>query len=218
MMANDELPEANPVWRKLALGAGSLFAGLTTLFFLGVSVGFVSKAQERHGTLTLHDIFVAGAIISACAGMAWLSWSLARKLLGSDIPVARSPRKARHILILAGILGLLIGVGFPYLAGSGSDAFAIYRASPIPPMAAGLMLFCLALTLALTVQWHVTIDEHEQAAAQYSGMIACYTYFTVSVGWWFSWRGGFAPEPSGMAIFGLVTAVWCVVWLWRRSR
>jgi hypothetical protein len=32
------------------------------------------------------------------------------------------------------------------------------------------------------------------------------------------WRGGFVPEPDGVAIFMLFALIWTAVWFWKKYR
>lgn len=214
MTNTDELSNTAPsMFSRLASG---IAGGFLALLSVGVVVGY-SKAAMLNGALDWKAavvFFVAALIL---AGGLWLLW---RSLRGQQL--ATTPRMREYQLVMVGTILLGVLLGFVVQMGSADSGKlglgALTDNAPLSPGIAAVMLAALPLLAWLTYRWHKTADEHEQAAYNFGALLSLYAYFFVSTGWWIGWRGGIVGEPSGVAIFWMVLAVWTLGWVVRRSR
>ncbi len=98
------------------------------------------------------------------------------------------------------------------------DPFAVFSNGPVPLAVAAVAIVGWLLAVALSLQWHRTVDEHEARTYEFGGLAGLYLYSVLAPAWWLAWRGGLAPEPDSMVIFLAVMLVWGIGWLWRRYR
>lgn len=204
--------QMSPVKRLISIAAG----GVLAIFAVGIAFGY-SKAALAHGALGWK-----GVVVYLIAGLMLLAglWLMRRALAGQRL--ASSPRMREYQIVMIAtvmfgvVLGVLLQVG---AIGNGNEGIGVlFDNSPISPGIAILFLASIPVINWLAYRWHQTADEHDQAAYNFGGMLSLYAYFSVSMGWWFGWRGGLLTEPNGVAIFWIVMAVWTAGWVWRRYR
>jgi hypothetical protein len=160
------------------------------------------------------------ALVLALAVLALAAWLIRRILPAYALPRSPRMRGARLTLYASGVVGILIGVLAIVLQPGRPQAFAeiLTGPAPISPALAILFLAGFAASLALSVRWHMLLDEHERAAYDFGAVSALYVYFGLSAGWWVLWRADLTTAPDGLIIFATVTATWMVGWLYRRFR
>jgi uncharacterized membrane protein YphA (DoxX/SURF4 family) len=90
----------------------------------------------------------------------------------------------------------------------------------MPPVVALMLVFFWAVIMPIIAWfWHKrAIDEQEASAYRDGGYYAAYAFMIGAPMWWILWRGGFAPEPDGVAIFMLFASLWTAVWFWKKYR
>lgn len=202
----------------LRLGGGFILS----VFAVGVAAGVVSAVRE-HGRLGLGvAIGVALAVLLLAAGI-WLIMSARRHLT-----MPRSPRVRRSRIAFYGALGISVvaGVATGMIAQmSGGveqnpvDLFArMFTPTPLGTAVALAAIAAWIGVIAVSVYWHLTLDEIERAEYEFGATLALYAYVSVAPAWWLAWRGGLLPEPGHVTIFFIVCTVWCIGWGWRRYR
>lgn len=212
MTDNDtlKLPAIGTLHVVLRLLAG----GLLGLFGIGMSVGILASAQQ-HSNFSLK---VAGLLLLPILLEVAAWWIIKPALKPVRLPKTPRMRQAQVALYgsfaLAIPLAILLQIG---QAGSQSGPLAVfsYDAKISPSIALGILL-CLTVGGWLSVKWLRNIDEHERAAHDFGAVLSTYFYFSLCVGWWAAWRGGFVSEPSVFAIFWATMLVWTIGWLYRR--
>jgi hypothetical protein len=214
MTSTDDIrSEGMSPFKRAALTIGGI---LIAVFALGVIVGY-TKAAITGGTFGWKSLLVYMAAAALVLGGLWM----VRRGL-TKFALRKSPRMREYQLVVLGtcLLGAVLGgvmqLGAPAGSEAGLNIFS-YEA-PISPAVAAVMLAALPLLGWLYYRWHMTADEHEQAAYNFGAVLGIYTYFFTSIGWWVAWRGGLLPEPDGLAIFWAVIIVWSVGWIWHRFR
>lgn len=184
---------------------------LLAVMSLGALVGFLASMAE-HGWKHSPTAYLAlVGIVLVLSGSAWFAFKAMRALR----PGPASPRtvKARNMLYISGALGAV--VGFALQLGEVDPDMLLEG-----PLSPGVALFAIAILLVfvpiVSWIWWRNIDEHEAQAYKDGALVGIYAYSAITVTWWFGWRGGFFAEPHAMIIFLIVTAIWGLVWAWRR--
>lgn len=197
-----------------ALRAGLIAVlAVTALFALGAVSGMIAAMLEGGAS----GVVIALAIAAAGIGALCL-WLLRLVLRGDPArPAAPSVRKGQQLLIIAAVLGGVLGLWLS----AGQDAltgeYQILGNQPLPPIIALVAIgLWLVLVPLVTWQWFRTVDEHERRAYNFGSIIALHAYVFAMPAWWIGWRGGFLPQPDHIVIFLGVCAVWTAGWLWRR--
>ena len=206
--------DAPPGWRKVLLG---LLLGLVVLtalaFALGATVAVVDGAprQARAVAAALAGLAVAGA-----AG--WGIYRLRPWSFGTE-PMGPRTRQARLMVLLCVGLGMAIGIALSMGTWSEAGPAAVFSDAPLPPLLATVVLaLWLIVVPAISWIWFRSVDEHEARSYNFGGLIALHVYYFALPAWWLAWRGGLLPEPQHGILFAIVTAVWCLAWIWRRYR
>ena len=184
---------------------------LVAVMSLGALFGFVASAAD-HGPKHSATAYLALAgIVLVLVGSSYLAFKAMRALR----PGPASPRttKARKMLYLSAVLGLVVGVALQL----GEVDKEVLLEGPLSP---GVAVFAIAILLIgvpiVSWIWWRNIDEHEAQAYKDGALVGIYAHSAIAVTWWLGWRGGFFPEPHAMIILLVVTAVWGLVWAWRR--
>lgn len=206
-----DLARTSPTKRFARFAIGAI--GLA--FCLGGAFGYYRAASE-HGDWTHVDSAIFALFLAVAAGFVWLGYTGLRGLFDRSEPIG--PRDLRTQRLIWGSVGLGIVLAIVMLVGGGADPDAVFSNSRLPTGVVAILVVGWLATLALSVVWHRTIDEHEEAAYNFGGMLSLYLYLTVTVLWWLLWRGGFAPQVDAMAILVAVTFVWLAGWMWQRGR
>jgi len=196
--------------RTLAFAALGL---LLSLFGAGLVAG-VAKAMLDG--VVKHELR-AGVAVGVGIGLLIAGALLLKGLLPLVADKGGSPRtrKARSMLYLSMAIGAVLGAAISF-GSLGEDPRSVWSG----PVAPGVALFAIAVWIGavplLSWRWWRNIDEHEALAYKDGALAGMYAYSFVTPTWWMGWRGGFLPEPQGMATFLVVIAVWGLVWLARR--
>lgn len=214
----------SPAKPMSALGAFLRLAGgfLIAVFAAGVASGVVMTARE-HGEFGLGAAIGVALAAALLVGGIWLMLSVRRRF-----SMPRSPRVRRSRIALYVALGVSMVVGAATgiaghmsndLHGEPMDVFgSLLSSAPIGTAFALAALAGWIAAIAVSVYWHLTLDEIERAEYEFGATLALYAYVSIAPAWWIAWRGGMLPEPSGVAIFLIVCTVWCIGWGWRRYR
>jgi hypothetical protein len=134
--------------------------------------------------------------------------------------LTRKERLNRNILFLCAALGGVMGLGMS-LAGDGglADGGGLFSNAPLPTWLAVVLVLIIGLVVPIiSFFWHRTVDEQEADAYKTGALWAFYVYGVGAPIWWLSWRGGFAPEPSGIAIYFATMLTVLIVWTWKKYR
>lgn len=197
-----------------------IFCTIGAVFCALIIFGY-SKAASEHGAFSPVDIIVVALLALAGMSLAWFGLRGLRGALRTKEPLGPRSRLARQLLWASVGLGVLVGIVLAIVGWADTPGFyqnPILSDSPLSGVAVAVLIAGWIASLAISAKWHLTIDEHEQAAYNFGGMLSLYGYVAVTVGWWLLWRAGFLGEPDAMVIFLGVTAVWMIGWVWKRSR
>jgi hypothetical protein len=187
-----------------------LFGGtMLGVFSLGAIAGFAKASIER-GVIGWKAIPVFVIVALMIVAAIWL----VRKGM-TRLTLAKSPKMREYQLVTLGTVAIGACAG-ALMQGGMTGTGGIN--GPISPAVAAVLLALIPVTAWLFYRWHMTADEHEQAAYNFGGILSLYVYFFATFGWWVAWRGGLTGEPSALAIFALVLIVWSIGWAWRRFR
>ena len=208
--SDQDVPLASPLQNTVQL----VGAGLLVLFALGMSAGIVASASKHNGfSFKTTALFLIPTILVIAASII-----IKPALKASRLP--KSPRMRQAQIATYGCIALGIVIGFILALspqGSRSDPFAIFTAeTTIAPLFVAGLIASMLVVCWLSILWLRNIDEHERAAHDFGAVLAIYSYFALSVGWWALWRGGFVIVPDGLIIFCIVLIVWTIGWLYRR--
>jgi len=218
MMVHSMTEEVDPgrarQWRFLRI----LALGTVLLFTVGVTIGLVAAHVTRDGDASPRFLAILAVAVAVAAGAAWLLLRETRRPTG-EAPLTRKERLNRNILIGSGLLGGVLGVTMVLAAGT-DDPLAAFLDAPLPPWVAAAFIVILAVVLpALSFYWQkAAVDELEIDAYKTGALYALYVYMIGAPIWWFAWRGGFAPEPSGVAIYFITTFTMLIVGFAKKYR
>lgn len=205
----------SPLWRWLRIFA----LGVVTVFLVGIVAGFLMGHIERGGGFGLKPVLIVGGFSLAALACLWLLVRQARTPRGQD-PLTPKERLNRNVLVASGALGVVLAFVMA-IAGRGSlrDG-GVFTDAPLQPAAAlALVLATGVLLPALSIFWHRSvIDEQEADAYKTGALYGLYTYMIGAPVWWLCWRGGFAPPLNGHVIYFVTITTVAVVFLWKKFR
>ncbi len=194
--------------RLFALGTG-------TVFFAGMPVGvlfahFEDGSPMNTRLIVLLTVFTLAAIVTG-----WMLAREARKPTG-EAPLNAKERLNRNILVGAGLLGVIMGLGMSVLG----HPLEVFSDAPLPPLVALIFMMVVGvLSPIMSYVWHRSaVDELEVDAYKTGALYALYVYMLGAPFWWFGWRGGFFPEPNGILIYFATIFTMSVVWLAKKYR
>ena len=216
MMAKlDDRDEDRPISLKTAVLSALLpFLVILALCMLaGAAAGLLGGDEPNWGGMA---IVAALALLIGGTGV----WGLMRLKPWAvwNQPVAPATRKANNLIAWSILAGILAIGPLMILAVRNKDPFALFSNGPVPLVAALVAIVGWVLAVALSLQWHRSVDEHEARTYEFGGLAGLYVYSVLAPAWWLGWRGGLLPAPDTMAIFAVVMAVWAIGWVWRRYR
>jgi hypothetical protein len=203
-----------------------VLASLGIVMTAGAVAGYLAEHQAQGGG----PLGTAGAIVMAVfaaiiVGLGYAIWRNATALKREEDDLTRRERLNRNIMIGCMALGAVMGgtlaaTGNVDITDPSSGALAIFDDSPMPMIAALSIAFFWAVAMPVVAWfWHTrAIDEQEASAYRDGGYYAAYAYMILAPTWWLLWRGGLLPEPNGVAIFFSFTAIWSLVWFWKKYR
>jgi hypothetical protein len=164
---------------------------------------------------------VCAAII---IGLAYAIWRNVGKMKASNEGLTRREKLNRNMtygfVLVGGAIGLLLKFYDTSVGNLDTGALPIFSDNPVPPVMALMLVFFWAVIMPIIAWfWHKrAIDEQEASAYRDGGYYAAYAFLIGVPMWWMLWRGGFAPEPDGVAIFMLFASLWTAVWFWKKYR
>ncbi|MFC0203158.1 hypothetical protein [Novosphingobium soli] len=197
----------------LRLGGGFIVA----VFGLGIAAGVAAAVREQ-GRFGLGGAIGSGLALLAIVAGAWLALSVRHRF-----PLPRSPRVRRSRVALYASLGISLVVGVlagivAHLEGGASAFGMLFTSAPVSALVALCTAAGWIVAVAVSVYWHLTLDEIERAEYEFGATLALYAYVLVAPIWWLAWRGGLVAEPDEIAIYAMVCVIWCIGWAWRRLR
>jgi hypothetical protein len=204
-----------------------MLAGLGTVMTLGAIAGFMGEHKsEGGGALSgpaLAVLAVLGAII---AGLAYVIWRNAKKLKSNSEPMTKREKLNRNIILGLGLMGGVMGVIMSTTImgnipdGEPASLAAMFGSGPIPLSVVLPFVFVWGVIMPVIAWfWHTrAIDEQEASAYRDGGYYAAYAFVILTPLWWMLWRGGFLPEPDGIAIYLTFSVLWSAVWFWKKYR
>ncbi|WP_166036743.1 hypothetical protein [Sphingosinicella sp. YJ22] len=218
MAEREETVVAARFWRWLRIVGLSLVA----VFLVGVAGGFLAARAERGAAIDLFTVAFLAADALLLAGCVWLILRDVRRPTGEE-PLTRKERLNRNILIGSGALGGAMGVLMVLaVLASGQEITpgSVLSSAPLPTGVALLMMLVLGVVVpALSIYWHRSaVDEQEADAYKTGALWGIYVFMIGAPLWWFAWRGGFAPEPNGIAIYFATVLTVGVIWIWKKYR
>lgn len=193
--------------------------GTAMIFLAGVGAGFLIGHLEHQGGFSLRPALILGLILILVVGCLWLMVRELRAPTGEE-PLTPKERLNRNILLGCVILGGVIGIVMSLAAEGGvTSAGGVFSNDPLPTWLAVVLVVTLGVgTPVISYFWRRTVDEQEADAYKTGALYSFYVYGIGAPLWWLSWRGGFAPEPSGIVIYFATIFTALIVWTWKKYR
>jgi hypothetical protein len=204
---------AGQLWRWLRLSA----LGIAIIFLVGVGAGFTAGHLERGGGVTLRPALILGGVALAILLCGWLVLRDLRRPTGEE-PLTPKERLNRNLLLACAAIGGAMGAAMVLFGGEGiTEGRSLFSDAPLPAWLAILLVLVIGLVVpVISVFWHRTVDEQEADAYKVGTLYGFYVFAIIAPVWWFAWRGGFAPEPSGVLIYFTTMFTVGVVWMWKK--
>ena len=203
-------------WLRIAV------LGLATIFLVGVAGGFIAAHIERGGGIGLFPTAFLIGVAALLAGCIWLLVRIISKPTGEE-PLTAKERLNRNIVLgsgaMGGVMGILVVLA-SWASGEKIEPLTGFSDGPLPTGVAVVLVLIIGLFVpALSFIWHRrAVDEQEADAYKTGALYGIYLYMIGAPVWWFAWRGGFAPEPDGVAIYFATITTVGAVWLWKKYR
>jgi len=206
---------ASRFWRWLRIVGLSL----ALIFLIGVAAGFVAAHLERQHGLNLRAFALLSGIALAIVGCGWLLVRDIRRPTGEE-PLTAKERLNRNILIGSGLIGAAMSAVIMIAAGEDLAKSSVFSSAPLPPTVAIVLVLVMGVLVpALSVYWHRSaVDEQEADAYKTGALYGLYVFMIGAPVWWFAWRGGLVPEPNGIAIYFATILTVAVIWIWKKYR
>ena len=202
-----------------------IVSGLGIVMTAGAVAGYLAAHEAQGGgALGTAGILTLCGFAAIIIGLAYAIWRNVSKMKASNEGLTRREKLNRKIVWGCGLAGGAIGLFLAFyetVAGNSDTGPAlIFADSPMPPVIALMLAFFWAVIMPIIAWfWHKrAIDEQEASAYRDGGYYAAYAFMIGAPTWWMLWRGGFVPEPDGVAIFMLFALIWTAVWLWKKYR
>lgn len=202
-------------------------AGIGIVMTLGAIAGFMGEHQsDGGGALSGAAIAVLAGFGAVIAGLTYAIWRNVKKLKSNGEPMTKREKLNRNIIVglglLGGVMGLVLStssIGDADGNGPGSLS-AIFSSGPLPLTVVLPFVFIWVVIMPIVAWfWHTrAIDEQEANAYRDGGYYAAYAFLILAPLWWVLWRGGFLPEPDGVAIYLIFSLIWSAVWFWKKYR
>lgn len=225
------LKETNMIDRDEIAGSNGrrfmwvIVSGLGLVMTAGAVAGFLA-AHEAHGggAIGIAGILTLCAFATIIIGLSFAIWRNVSKMKASNEGLTRRETLNRNMIyglgLAGGAIGLLLAFYDTRVVTSDAGALPIFTDSPMPPIVALMLIFFWTVIMPIIAWfWHKrAIDEQEESAYRDGGYYAAYAFMVGAPTWWMLWRGGFVPEPDGVAIFMLFVSIWTIVWFWKKYR
>ncbi len=218
MTDRDDGIAAAPFWRWLKVAG----LGLVAIFLVGVGGGFIAGHMDKGGSLGLFPVAFLAGVALLLAGCIWLIVRNVSKPSGEE-PLTAKERLNRNIILGSGAIGGVMGVAIvlaSWASGDEIEPFTAFSDSPLPAGVALVLVLVIGLLVpALSIYWHRrAVDEQEADAYKTGALWGLYVFMIGAPVWWFAWRGGFAPEPNGVAIYFATVLTVGAIWMWKKYR
>ena len=205
-----------PIWIMLA--------ALGIVMISGFIAGFTAQHQsEGGGAFTGIAAAILAAAILAIIGLGYWAWQNAKAMKVPGENLTRRELLNHNILLgcvfLGGVMGFAIAAsGISNTSDNAADPFAALIAGPLPLHILVPIIIVWGIIMPVIAWfWHTRIiDEQEANAYRDGGYYAAYAFLLLTPLWWLLWRGGFLPEPDGVAIYITFSLVWTAVWFWKK--
>lgn len=203
-----------------------MLAGLGIVMIVGGIAGFMSEHQSRGGALSGSALAVLAGFGAIIAGLAYIIWRNAKKLTSHSEPMTKREKLNRNIIFGLGLLGGAMGVvlsmsSIGNMPDNGPASLSdIFSSGPLPLTVVIPFIFIWVVVMPVVAWfWHTrAIDEQEASAYRDGGYYAAYAFLILAPLWWMLWRGGFLPEPDGIAIYLIFSVIWSAIWFWKKYR
>ena len=202
-------------------------AGLGIVMTIGAIAGFMGEHQtDGGGKFSGPAVAILAGFGAIIASLTYAIWRNAKKLKTSDEPMTKREKLNRNILAACGLLGGVMGIALAMSSdgdmpqnGPGPLS-AIFSSGPIPLSIVLPLVFVWGVIMPVVAWfWHTrAIDEQEASAYRDGGYYAAYAFLVLAPLWWLLWRGGFLPEPNGVAIYLIFSLIWSAIWFWKKYR
>jgi hypothetical protein len=225
------LKETNMIGRDEIAGSNGrrmmwvIVSGLGIVAAAGFIVGYLNGQEPQDGgTIGTAEILTLCVCAAIIIGLAYAIWRNVSKMRASNEGLTRREKLNRNMIygfsLAGGAIGLLPAFYDISVGNLDTGPALILADSPMPPVVALMLVFFWAVIMPIIAWfWHKrAIDEQEASAYRDGGYYAAYAFLIGAPMWWVLWRGGFAPEPDGVAIFMLFASIWTAVWLWKKYR
>lgn len=194
----------------------AIMCGLALIFLIGVTAGFLAAHMEDGGGApSAAGYAVLAGILALAAGTLFV---LVRTLKAQSHaePATTREKLNRNILIGCGLLGGIVGV---VMVMAGEPDMMLSSAPMAPALAIGVVFVIGVIVPIICWYWHTrAIDEQEAEAYKLGALGGIYVYTIGAPCWWFLWRGGLVPEPSGLVIYFITIFTVSIIWMWRKYR
>ncbi len=211
---DDDAPRiGGQIGRVLLIGLTALLA----IFGAGVMVGIFMAMIERGGSFDVRTIAILAGTAALVALALWGAVRTTRSLnRAAGTPTTRE-RRGRIMMFVC--VGIGMGIGL-VLAIAGPTPEGMFSNAPLPVgIALPLALFIAVPLPVLCYYWHTRVaDEQEADAYRTAALLALYAFWIAAPAWWLLWRGGMAPAPDGILLYGLTIVVAGVGWLVAKYR
>ena len=190
----------------------------------GAIVGYLNAEVQDGGTIGIAEILTLCAFATIIIGLAFAIWRNVSKMKASNEGLTRRETLNRNMIcgfvLIGGAIGLLPAFYDTSVGNSDTGPPLLLADSPMPPVIALMLIFFWTVIMPIIAWfWHKrVIDEQEASAYRDGGYYAAYAFLIGAPTWWMLWRGGFVPEPDGVAIFMLFALIWTAVWFWKKYR
>ncbi len=225
------LKETNMIDRDEIAGSNGrrfmwvIVSGLGIVITAGAVAGYLA-AHEAHGggAIGTSGILTLCAFATIIIGLSFAIWRNVRKMQASNEGLTRREKLNRNMIfgfvLVGGAIGLLPAFYETIVGNSDTGPPLLLADSPMPPVIALMLIFFWTVIMPIIAWfWHKrAIDEQEASAYRDGGYYAAYALLIGAPTWWILWRGGFVPEPDGVAIFMLFALIWTAVWFWKKYR
>jgi hypothetical protein len=202
-----------------------IVSGLGIVMTAGAVAGYLAAHEAQGGgALGTAGILTLCGFAAIIIGLAYAIWRNVSKMKASNEGLSRREKLKPNMIygfeLVGGAIGLLPAFYETIVGNSDAGRPLLLADSPMPPVMALMLVFFWAVIMPIIAWfWHKrAIDEQEASAYRDGGYYAAYAFLIGAPMWWMLWRGGFAPEPDGVAIFMLFALIWTTVWLWKKYR
>jgi hypothetical protein len=202
-----------------------IVSGLGIVMTAGAVAGYLDAHEAQGGgTIGTAEILTLCVCAAIIIGLAYAIWRNVGKMKASNEGLTRREKLNRNMtygfVLVGGAIGLLLTFYDTSVGNLDTGALPIFSDNPVPPVMALMIVFFWAVIMPIIAWfWHKrAIDEQEASAYRDGGYYAAYAFLIGAPMWWMLWRGGFAPEPDGVAIFMLFASLWTAVWFWKKYR